>query len=219
MAALHKAAATTFKDIGNLTYGVLAAVFAPFNYISEEHYANNSKTQEQKAYHQQEAKKYFKETAFNIVTAEVGGELFGKFGKAFGAAAPLLEGFESGGTKLISSAMLEKYPTSTTFGNPVNPFIAPTDQVNSLLSQGLTRKVIAERLGINDPLFLKGDLIRVDIKPSALQDLGLRPPTGNEGGANSLFIPGGKTIGGVTEGVVSSIPKSAPGVSSTVIKQ
>ncbi|MGH7237129.1 MAG: RHS repeat-associated core domain-containing protein, partial [Candidatus Saccharimonadales bacterium] len=31
MAALHKAAATTFKDIGNLTYGVLAAVFAPFN--------------------------------------------------------------------------------------------------------------------------------------------------------------------------------------------
>ncbi|MDB5138892.1 MAG: hypothetical protein JWR12_808 [Mucilaginibacter sp.] len=92
--------------------------------------------------------------------------------------------------------MLDKYPTSTTFGNPVDPFIAPTDQVNSLLSQGLTRKVIAERLGITDPLFLKGDLIRVDIKLSALQSLGLKLPTGNEGGANDLFLSGGKTVGG-----------------------
>lgn len=131
----------------------------------------------------------------------------------------VLEGFESGGTKLLSSAMVDKYPTSTTFGNPVNPFIAPTNEVNSLLSQGLTREVIAEKLGITDPLFLKGNLIRVDIKPGALQDLGLRPPTGKEGGANILFIPGGKTIGGVSEGVVNSIPKNAPGVSSTVIKQ
>ena len=40
------------------------------------------------------------------------------------------------------------------------------------------RKVVAGRLGINDPLFLKGDLIRVDIKPSALQSLGLCPRRG-----------------------------------------
>ena len=45
----------------------------------------------------------------------------------------------------------------------------------------------------------------------------LRPPTGNEAGANSLYVPGGKTIGGVTEGVVNGIPKVAPGVTSKVV--
>jgi hypothetical protein len=43
-------------------------------------------------------------------------------------------------------------------------------------------------------------------------------PTGSETGANSLFVPGGKTVGGVTEGVVNGIPKNAPGVSTQVIK-
>ncbi|GGH18357.1 hypothetical protein GCM10007352_29020 [Mucilaginibacter phyllosphaerae] len=80
--AVQQSAKTTYKFIGSLIYGAAAVVFAPFNGISEAHYANNSKTPEQRAYHNSEANKYFKETAFNIVTAELGGELFGKLGKA-----------------------------------------------------------------------------------------------------------------------------------------
>ena len=48
--------------------------------------------------------------------------------------------------------------------------------------------------------------------------MNLKAPTGTEGGANSQFVPGGKTIGGVTEGVVDGIQKQGTGVSSKVIE-
>ena len=73
-------------------------------------------------------------------------------------------------------------------------------------------------MGIEDPNFLKGDLIRVDVSPDALKELNLRNPAGNEVGANSSFLPGGKTSGGVEEGVVNGIPQKAQGVSTKVIK-
>ncbi|WP_147273572.1 hypothetical protein [Pedobacter chinensis] len=126
--------------------------------------------------------------------------------------------FESGGTKLVSSEMLAKYPNSKTFGLANEIFVAPTNEVNSLFSQGLTRSEIAAKLGIKDPLFLQGDLIRVDVKPDMLKNLGLRPTTGGEIGANAAFVPGGKTIGGITEGVVDGIPKQAPGVTVNKVK-
>lgn len=125
--------------------------------------------------------------------------------------------FSMGGTKLVSSEMLAQFPASTTIGNPLETFIAPTPEIDALLSQGLSRIKIAEKLGIKDPAFLKGDLIRVDLNSKALKDLNIRLPTGNEVGANSLFVPGGKTVGGVTEGVVNGIPKQASGVSVKVI--
>ena len=115
--------------------------------------------------------------------------------------------------------MNAKYPNSLTYGNPAETFIAPTDEINKMLAEGIDRKEIATRLGITDTNFLKGDLIRVDVTPDALKELHLRDPTGQEVGANGSFIPGGKTSGGVTEGVVNGIPKKAPGVSTTIVQQ
>ena len=122
-------------------------------------------------------------------------------------------------TKLVSSEMLSKYPGSKVIGNPAETFIAPTGEIDALLSSGASRKEIAKTLGIEDPLFFKGDLIRVDIKPSKLKELNLRPPTGNEVGANGLFVPGGKTVGGTTEGIVNGIPKDAPGITISKVKE
>ena len=127
------------------------------------------------------------------------------------------DAFASGGTKLMSSAQISEFPGSATFGKPIGTFIAPTAEVNSLLSQGIGRAEIATRLGITDPAFLEGTLIRIDVNPSTLKSLNLRAPTGTEVGANSMFVPVGKTVGGVTEGVVNGIPTSGAGVSTSTI--
>jgi RHS repeat-associated protein len=146
-----------------------------------------------------------------------GGKAFFRGAGAAEAAASLESSFAKGGTKLMSSEMLNAYPESATFG-PINTFIAPTNEVNALLLQGLSRSEIATKLGITDPKFLKGDLIRIDVTPDALKKMELKSPTGSEAGANDMYVKGGKTVGGVTEGVVSSIPKSAKGVKLSVVK-
>ncbi|MFP5041655.1 RHS repeat-associated core domain-containing protein [Parasediminibacterium sp. JCM 36343] len=125
--------------------------------------------------------------------------------------------FAGGGTKLMSSAQIEAFPGSTTFGNPASTFIAPTTEIDALLAQGLPRSDIAAKLGITDPAFLQGNLIRVDVAPRLLRQLNLRAATGGEIGANNLFVPGGKTIGGVTEGVVNGIPTTGSGVTSSTV--
>jgi RHS repeat-associated protein len=128
-----------------------------------------------------------------------------------------VDAFAGGGTKLMSSAQVGKFPASLTYGAPAETFIAPTSEVNSLLSQGLNRSQIAAKLGITDPAFLEGTLMRVDLNQNALKALKLRAPTGGEAGANSLFVPGGQTVGGVTEGVVNGIPKTGAGVSTSTV--
>jgi hypothetical protein len=133
-------------------------------------------------------------------------------------SASLDAAFSSGGTKLVSTAMLEKYPGSTTIGDPLETYIAPTTEINNLFAKGYSREVIAEKLGITDKKFLNGDLIRVDIDASELKTLNLRPATGHEVGANSQHVTGGQTIGKVTEGVVNGIPINGQGISINKVK-
>jgi RHS repeat-associated protein len=124
-----------------------------------------------------------------------------------------------GGSKLVSSAMLEKYPSSATFGNPNETFMSSAKDIDALLAKGLSREKIAVELGIEDPLFLKGDLIRIDIDIKLSKELNIRNPTGNEVGANSKYIPGaGKTPGGQSEKVVDGIPKNSARVSVKKLK-
>jgi RHS repeat-associated protein len=124
-----------------------------------------------------------------------------------------------GGSKLVSTTMLERYPTSTTFGNPAETFVASSKEIDVLLSKGLSRTEIAEKLGITDPDFLTGDLIRIDISISLSKKLNIRSPTGAEVGANSEFVAGGKTSGGVTEKVVDGIPKKDVRVRVSKVKE
>ncbi len=50
-----------------------------------------------------------------------------------------------------------------------------------------------------------GGLVRLDVIEVA--DLHVRIPSGNEAGANSYWLPGGYTSGGVPEAVTDLIPK------------
>ena len=95
-------------------------------------------------------------------------------------------------------------------------FVSPSKEIDNLLSQGLSRLDIAKRLGITDRAFLEGDLIRIDIDVQAMKNL--RLPKGTETGANSLFKPGGKTSGGVSEGVVDAVEKTAKGVNTNKVQ-
>ena len=132
-------------------------------------------------------------------------------------ASSLLQKFSSGASKLMSSEMLAKYPKSLTYGL-TDTFVAPSAEIDVLLSQGLTRLEIATKLGIENPMFMQGSLVRIDISANQLQNFGLKITTGAEVGANSSFVAGGQTVGGVTEATVNSIPKGAAGVTKTIIK-
>lgn len=141
--------------------------------------------------------------------------LLGAIGLRSGSS--LEASFSSGGTKLVSSEMLETYPGSMTYGSPMETFISPTSQIDQLLAQGLSREQIATTLGITDARFLKGNLIRIDVNVAILKNLNLRSATGQEIGANGAFVAGGQTTGGITEGVVNGIPVSGSGVSTKII--
>ncbi len=87
-----------------------------------------------------------------------------------------------------------------------------------MLSKGLTRKEIGSTLGIDDPNFFKGELMRVDIPADFAKELKLRKATSSSIGANDKFIDGGKTIGGVSEGTVNGIPVSDKRVKINKVK-
>lgn len=112
------------------------------------------------------------------------------------------------GSKLVSTKMLESHAADAFYGPQSGTFLAPVEEIDLLLSQGLTRREIMEKLSITNPQFLEGDLIRIDIDQSLAKELNMRNATGQEEGANELFISGGTTSGGVKEIVVDRIPKS-----------
>ena len=61
-----------------------------------------------------------------------------------------------------------------------------------------------------------GGLVRIDI--DNLDGLNLRMPSGNEAGANSHWISGGKTDGGVSEAITDLIPNNSSNVSIILLK-
>lgn len=76
---------------------------------------------------------------------------------------------------------------------------------------------IEEKLGFPKGYFkYGGGLVRIDIKD--LSDLNLRLPSGNEIGANSFWIPGGETSGGVPEAILNTVPLDRTRVSRIGIK-
>lgn len=58
--------------------------------------------------------------------------------------------------------------------------------------------------------------MRIDI--DSIEGLNLRMLSGNEAGANSHWIPGGKTDGGVSEAVTDLIPNNPSNVTITELK-
>lgn len=87
-------------------------------------------------------------------------------------------------------------------------FVMPKSVCDEIAKAGKGKiSVYEEALGFEPGYFQgHGGLVRIDVIDVA--DLHIRIPSGNEAGANSWWVPGGYTSGGVPEAVSDLIPKS-----------
>ncbi|MFK8273031.1 hypothetical protein [Capnocytophaga canimorsus] len=90
-------------------------------------------------------------------------------------------------------------------GRADGQFVAPTNQINDLLTKSNGNiSVIEKALGIPKGDWQnRGGLYKIDMLNPFEHNL--RLPTSDSSGANELFVEGGKTIGGISEGVVDPV--------------
>lgn len=116
-----------------------------------------------------------------------------------------LSKFDKGGSYLVRTKTLDDWGRDT-LGRPDGQFIMPKGEMDNLLSRtGGRADLIEKELGIPPGSWNKpGEtLSRIDVHDP--RSLGLRIPSGNESGANPLWMPGGKLPGGGSEAVVNQI--------------
>ncbi|NQD62972.1 RHS repeat protein, partial [Enterobacter sp. CM29] len=87
-------------------------------------------------------------------------------------------------------------------GPPSGHFVMPKSVADNIIKKaGGDVGKLEKMLGL-DPGDLGDSPVRIDI----LKPQGLRMPSGNEGGANDFWVPGGKTSGGIPEAVIDQTP-------------
>jgi hypothetical protein len=114
--------------------------------------------------------------------------------------------FEGGATRFMTESNLGKYGIGQRDGTS---FVMPRHEADNLLAAtGGDLRRLEEALGLPENFLDSNRLVRVDIPEP--QELNLRMPSGNEAGANDLWIPGGKLPNGNSEAVVdvAGIPAS-----------
>ncbi|AMP13637.1 hemagluttinin repeat family protein [Collimonas pratensis] len=106
--------------------------------------------------------------------------------------------FDSGASRFMTEGNLNKYGIGQRDGTS---FVMPHQEANSLWnSTGGNARTLEEALGLPENFLDTNKLMRVDIpKPG---ELNLRIPSGNEAGANDLWIPGGKLPNGNSEAII-----------------
>ncbi|WP_018691112.1 hypothetical protein [Algicola sagamiensis] len=115
--------------------------------------------------------------------------------------------FQAGASYLVSKAALDRWGRNPV-GRPDGQFVSTKSDIDNLLkkTQG-DLALIEEELGIPAGTWQGKPFVRIDIpQPSQFH---LRLPSGNESGANTLWIPGGRLPTGKLEAVVNPIPQGA----------
>ena len=117
-----------------------------------------------------------------------------------------LKNFKAGASCLVSKELLERYHGDSIGKADNSQFIMMKSEMDSVLMRShgdLSR--IEHELGIPAGAWKHRVLVRIDIpKPKKLK---LRMPSGNEIGANVLWLPGGLLPTGYKEAVIDRIPK------------
>ena len=117
-----------------------------------------------------------------------------------------LKNFKAGASCIVSKELLERHHGDSIGKADNSQFIMMKSEMDSVLikSHGdLSR--IEHELGIPAGAWKHRVLVRIDIlKPKKLR---LRMPSGNEVGANVLWLPGGLLPTGYKEAVIDRIPK------------
>ena len=116
--------------------------------------------------------------------------------------------FKNGASFLIPGDSYEQFVKySSMVGRPDGQFVSPSNQIDDLLKKANGDvSIIEEALCIPKGGWQgKGGMYRIDI--SNPQNYNLRSASSGISGANDLFIAGGKTPGGISEGIIDQVPK------------
>lgn len=117
-----------------------------------------------------------------------------------------LSQFDDGAARFMTQRNLDKYGVGQRDGTS---FVMTKQEADRLIkSTNGNPRAMEGALGLPEGFLEGNQLVRVDIpKP---RELNLRIPSGNEAGANDLWIPGGKLPDGNLEAVidVGNIPSS-----------
>ncbi|WP_420151067.1 hypothetical protein [Spirosoma sp.] len=114
--------------------------------------------------------------------------------------------FKNGASYLVTKKSLDDYGRDL-LGYPDNTqFVMAKQEMDAMLQKTAKNvSAIEVELGIPAGSWQGKPLARIDI-PNPVE-LHVRLPSGNEMGANSLWLPGGKLPTGYSEAVVDRIPK------------
>jgi hypothetical protein len=125
-------------------------------------------------------------------------------------SALIVHPFNSGATHITTTARMARHESSPLFGGPTGMFVAPSDQVDRLLSEATSRSELELALGLEPDALKYGQIVRIDIADPF--ERGLRLPDPSSG--NIFHRPGaGRTIGNMDEAVLDSPSKKPdPGV-------
>jgi hypothetical protein len=93
-------------------------------------------------------------------------------------------------------------PPTRPLGPPSGTIVMPKSVADDLVVQSGGDVVKLEKLLSLEPGTLGSSPVRVDIQ----NPTGLRMPVGNEIGANSQWLPGGLTGGGIPETTIDQVP-------------
>jgi filamentous hemagglutinin len=108
-----------------------------------------------------------------------------------------LDRFDDGAVRFTTRENLETYGTA----GGTDAFVMPKSEFDQIVSDaGGNMRVVEQRLGLDTGALSNGDSVALYVPPQNLN--GIRVPSGNEGGANSQWLPGGFTSGGTAEAVV-----------------
>lgn len=129
--------------------------------------------------------------------------------------------FDDGASIIMTKEQYINYVKgNSTIGIPTDgtQFVFPKNYCDDIASKAAGDIGYYEKaLGFDTGHFSdSGGLVRIDIEN--LDGLNLRIPSGNEAGANSHWIPGGKTDGGVPEAILDLIPNVSNNVTVSEIK-
>ncbi|MBD8513419.1 hypothetical protein IFO68_12135 [Photobacterium sp. CAU 1568] len=108
-----------------------------------------------------------------------------------------LSKFNEGAVRFTSRSATKKYGSL----GPDGGFVLPKSEFDRVLSESKgDLRIVEKKLGLDMGYLGDSDTMAVFIKPEEMKNI--RMPSGNEGGANGQWVPGGYTSGGVPEAVM-----------------
>ncbi len=108
-----------------------------------------------------------------------------------------LAAFDNGASRFMLQKNLDKYGPAQADGTS---FVMTRTEADRLVSTAKDARSMEDALGLPAGTLNSSTLVRVDVPRP--KELNLRIPSGNEAGANTLWIPGGKLPNGYLEGVI-----------------